>query len=44
MFIGREKETSPAAQVALIGDIIDGTADIQMGNPFITLVPVFIQK
>jgi hypothetical protein len=44
MFAGGKKETPLAAQVAAIGYIIDGTADIELGNFFISLIPVVIEK
>jgi hypothetical protein len=43
MFVGRKEETALAAQIALIGHIIDGTADIQTGYLFVTLMPCLIQ-
>ncbi len=44
MLTGGEKETSFAAQVTPIGYIIDGAADIELGNFFISLVPVVIKE
>jgi hypothetical protein len=44
MFAGRKKETPLAAQIAAVGQIIDGTADIETGDPSITVMPVFIQQ
>jgi hypothetical protein len=43
MFVGRKKETALAAQIALIGHIIDGAANIQTGYLSVTLMPCFIQ-
>jgi len=39
-----KKETTLAAQIAAVGQIIYGTADIEAGNPSITVVPAGIQQ
>jgi hypothetical protein len=44
MFVRRKEETTPASQIALVGHIINGTADIEAGDPFISLIPFFIQQ
>jgi hypothetical protein len=43
MLFGREKEAAFAAQIALIGDIINGAAYIQSGNLPVSFMPIGIQ-
>jgi hypothetical protein len=43
MFVGREEETAAATQIASIGHIIDGTADIQTGYLSVTFMPCLVQ-
>jgi hypothetical protein len=43
MLTGRKEETPLAAQVAAVGYIIYGTADVKIGNPFVTGLPILIQ-
>jgi hypothetical protein len=44
MFTRRKKETAFAAQVTAVCHIIDGTADVELGYFFITLIPVVIEE
>jgi len=41
---GGEEEAALAAQVAAIGDIVDGTADIELRYPLVSFIPVVIEK
>jgi len=43
MFTRRKEKAPLAAQIAAVGHIVNGTADIQTGNPSVSLVPLFIQ-
>jgi hypothetical protein len=40
---GKEK-TALAAQIATVGNIIDGAADIEPGDFLVTLIPVIIEQ
>ncbi len=43
MFVGRKEETTPATQIALVGHIVDGAADIQSGYLAVTFMPLIIE-
>jgi hypothetical protein len=42
MFFRRKEKTALATQIATIGHIVYGTADVKAGNSPISFVPVFI--
>jgi hypothetical protein len=44
VFAGGKEETPFTAQIAAIGHIIDGTADIEPGDVFISLIPMVIEE
>jgi hypothetical protein len=44
MLTRRKEKTPLAAQIAAIGHIIYGTADIKAGNFSVSFVPFFIQQ
>jgi hypothetical protein len=44
VFAGGKKEAPFAPQVTAIGHIIDGTADIELGDIFIPLIPMVIEE
>jgi hypothetical protein len=44
MFPGGKKEAALAAKVAAIGDIVNGTSDVEPGYPLVSLVPVFVEQ
>jgi hypothetical protein len=41
---GRKEKAALAAQVAAVGHIVNGTAEIELGNFLIPLVPMVIQQ
>ena len=41
---GGEEEASPAPQVALVGHVVNGAADVEAGDPFVPLVPFPVEQ
>jgi hypothetical protein len=44
MLVGREEETSLAAQVAAIGKIVDRAADVEVADSLVAIVPGVVEQ